>query len=88
MSDLSLIRSYAGNRLRLADSIRQVQADILPNKAELFLHQLAGLFAAKKIRRREIGRLNSHVLKEAEGLRHFTSDEWPALLLQAIDDLK
>ena len=88
MSDLSLIRSYAGNRLRLADSIRQVQADILPNKAELFLHQLAGLFAAKKIRRREIGRLNSHILKEAEGLRHFTSDEWPALLLQAIDDLK
>ena len=41
MSDLSLIRSYAGNRLRLADSIRQVQADILPSKAELFLHQLA-----------------------------------------------
>ncbi|RRD88946.1 preprotein translocase subunit SecA [Conchiformibius steedae] len=89
MSDSSLIRCYSGSRFRLADSIRQEQAEWRPNQAEQFLHTLAGRFTAnKKISRQTVNHLNKYIQEETRILRYFAPNEWAMRLPQAIDNLK
>lgn len=89
MSDASLIRCYAGSKFRLADSIRQEQAEWRTNQAERFLHHMAGYFVAnQKISRGTINHLNEYIQKETNSLRHLTPNEWAERLPQAIVSLK
>lgn len=89
MSDSSLIRRYAGSKLRLADSVRQEQSVWQPNQAERFLHTLVGRLAAnKKITRHQIHHLYQYIQTETDKLRRLLPNEWAARLPQAIGSLK
>lgn len=88
MSDPSLIRQYAGHRLRLSDGLRHEQANQSPHKIDWFFHRLAGWRASKNIHYQEINQFYSYIEKHIDILNKIDNKTISNNFYQSIAHLK